>query len=237
MNTITYNGRDNLDVMELAVHYNESIFYDILRYMLQDIDKRGPRKNYTILDFGAGKGGFAKRFQEMGFTVLCVEADPILIEELKEKGLTVKPSIDEIPRGTVDMLYAINVLEHIADDRSMLEAWRQVLKPHGKLYVYVPAFSLLFSSMDRKVGHHRRYCRESLVKLMKSSGYTITDTRYVDSLGFITSLAYRVIGPDSGDINPQTIAFYDQYIFPVSLWLDNFTKHLFGKNLVVCAKV
>jgi SAM-dependent methyltransferase len=75
------------------------------------------------------------------------------------KGFEVYTSLDEIPDETFDWVYAFNVLEHINDDGQALAEWSTKLKTavESRLLIYVPAFEILFSSMDRQVGHFRRY--------------------------------------------------------------------------------
>ncbi|MBN6741210.1 class I SAM-dependent methyltransferase [Acidithiobacillus sp. MC6.1] len=242
MDGIAYTGRDNLDVMDLAVRYNESIFQDMLRCFGSstdpdaDPDESGSRNARTILDFGAGKGRFARRLQAMGFTMRCVEDDPLLAGEIVAYGLPVEISLGLLPDASVDALYAINVLEHIADDQAMLEDWWRVLRPGGHLYLYVPAFPLLYSSMDRKVGHYRRYKKAPLTQLLRDCGFTVSMSRYVDSIGFAASLAYRLIGPDDGVLSARSVGFYDRWIFPFSQWLDQLAHPIFGKNVVIWAK-
>jgi hypothetical protein len=100
----------------------------------------------------------------------------------------------------------------------------------------VPAFNLLFSSMDRKVGHFRRYRRGPLVALARQAGFSVEQARYVDSLGFLAALVYRLVANDSGDIDRGSLAFYDRFVFPISRFLDKLAWPFAGKNLLVTAK-
>ncbi|MGI9264633.1 MAG: class I SAM-dependent methyltransferase, partial [Gammaproteobacteria bacterium] len=111
----------------------------------------------------------------------------------------------------------------------------RILRPGGRLLLYVPAFNVLFSSMDRKVGHFRRYRRRQLVALAGAAGFTVEQGRYVDSLGFLAALLYRFVGGDSGDINRRSLAVYDRFVFPLSRLLDTILWPFAGKNLLVTA--
>ena len=51
----------------------------------------------------------------------------------------------------------INVLEHIEDDVAALRTLRRLLRPGGRIVLYVPALNGLYGAYDRKVGHFRRY--------------------------------------------------------------------------------
>ena len=99
-----------------------------------------------------------------GYRVHCIEPDKRHASSLANAGLPVATTLEEIKDCSCDYIYSLNVLEHIEDDVMALRQWYQKLKPGGRILVYVPAFQLLYSSMDRKVGHFRRYTRRALSK-------------------------------------------------------------------------
>ncbi len=105
--------------------------------------------------------------------------------------------------------------------------------PGGKFYLFVPAVNVLFSSMDRKVGHLRRYRKSTLILLVKKIGFSVVRCSYVDSLGFLITLMFKIIGNEQGDLNPAIIKFYDRFLFPASRVLDRFCGEFFGKNLEI----
>ncbi len=94
---------------------------------------------------------------------------------------------------------------------------------------------ILFSSMDKLVGHYRRYRRRELVALLAGAGFRVTTARYVDSVGVLPSLIYKMIPKASGEPSAKSLKFYDNYLFPISLVVDKVTAKLFGKNVFVVA--
>lgn len=232
-----YQGRDHLDVMDLAVRYNQAIFDDLARVALA-----APRAHaeFRALDFGAGSGGFARRwavFDGHPPLPLCVEPDPVLAEACASSGLVVFPDLSFIPPGSLDFIYSLNVLEHIEDDAGIVRDLAARLRPGGVLYLYLPAFPILYSGMDRRVGHFRRYRKAGLYALLEAQGFQVDEIRYTDSLGFFAALAYRWLGPKSGDLDPQGVAVYDRWIFPASQRLDLLMKDFAGKNVVAVASL
>lgn len=221
-----YTGRDNLEVMREAENYN--------RWLCDLVTSRAQR-HHRLLDFGAGSGTFARFFKAQGFDIGCVEPDETLRRALMSEGLQTVPSIDLLPPGSVDFIYTLNVLEHIEDDASAARQLAHALRAGGTLLVYVPAFQVLFSSMDEKVGHYRRYRLRSLVRLIRASGLRVTYARYGDCLGFAATLAYKMIGSGDGTITPSQVRFYDRAIFPVSRCLDHVAGYVVGKNAMVVA--
>ena len=218
----SYTGADNLEIMAVAVNYNNFLVALIANNM---------RPGIKVLDIGAGIGTFAKRLRDVGYDVLCFEPDQKQSEFIRSNGLRVTRSIEEIEKSSIDFIYSLNVLEHFADDLDALRRWFALLKPGGRMLIYVPAFQLLFSSMDRKVGHFRRYMKKELITKVRIAGFNVVTAEYADSIGFFASIAYKFLGGGSGDINLRTLIFYDRFLFPISRALDYFLHRTVGKNV------
>lgn len=221
-----YTGADNLEVMEQAVNYN-AFLIALIRGACAPAGSRW-------LDFGAGTGYFASHVNADA-TLLCVELDPDLRARLTQRGLQTCADVAQLPADSVDAVYSLNVLEHIADDAAAVRELYRVLRPGGRLLIYVPAFELLYSAMDRKVGHLRRYRRHQLAAVLSEAGFRLERIAYADSLGFLAALAYRWIGSDDGTINLRALTLYDRAVFPLSRLLDRALQRYFGKNLFVIA--
>jgi 2-polyprenyl-3-methyl-5-hydroxy-6-metoxy-1,4-benzoquinol methylase len=219
---IDYTGRDNLEVMQEAIKYNKYLMELILDYA-KDGD--------LIVDFGAGCGTFSFPVASAGYCVTCVETDPVLAASLESQGMTVLSDLNQAEDESIDYIYALNVLEHIEDDTGVVALWYRKLRPGARLMVYVPAFQVLFSSMDRKVGHVRRYSKSELCQKLSGAGFEIEVSRYADSIGFFATLAYKLFGNVEGSINRRSLRFYDRWLFPLSRRLDAITHHVFGKNV------
>lgn len=231
MSDDVYEGVDNLEAMAQAKNYNNFLVKMAMQY-IPDID----RDKDVVLDFGAGIGTFCKPLHESGYEVLCVEPDTEMRGMLSEYGVRCEKDISCVDDESVSYIYTFNVLEHIENDAEAVNELYRVLKPGGKILAYVPAFQVLYSSMDEKVGHHRRYRKNELKGIHENAGFTIEKSAYVDSLGFFASLAYKWFGGDSGDIDKRSVMLFDRYIFPVGLLLDRLTGKLFGKNVYVVAR-
>lgn len=217
-----YTGTDNLEVMALATNYNR---------FLTDLVISHARKSDAILDFGAGIGTFASWLTDRGYHVSCIETDSDQAHMIAAAGIDVQPEIANFPDAAFDYIYTLNVLEHIEYDVETLRQLKRVLKPDGKIFIYVPAMAVLYSSMDEKVGHHRRYSRQSLSDVGRKAGYRVSNCLYADSLGFPATLLFKLSGNTSGNLNPSMLVLYDKWIFPLSRLCDVITSRLFGKNV------
>lgn len=189
-----------------------------------------------MLDFGAGTGTFAKQLRQRNISVLCVEPDENLSKTLLQAGFRVVDSVDRFPLASFDFSYTLNVLEHIENDLEALAAIKARMKPGGKVLIFVPAFKLLYSAFDKKVGHIRRYTIKSLASVVQQAGLIVKFSNYADSLGFLAALAYRFLGDKKGNLDVGPLRIYDGFFFPVSRLLDRVFCRLFGKNAMLLAE-
>jgi hypothetical protein len=68
--------------------------------------------------------------------------------------------------------------------------------------------------------------------------FSIEKLQYVDSLGFIAALTFRLLRRDSTSLTAESIAWYDKWVFPFSRVLDILFHRFLGKNVfVVCKKI
>lgn len=225
-----YTGKDNLEVLEDAVNYNS--------FLVSLVTKNCSLKTDKVLDFGSGTGFLSEiTAEKLGITVHCVEnAENLQSCYKNRKHLLLHNSLAEIKDGSMDLIYSFNVLEHIADDRATIKELARKLSSDGKIILYVPALMCLYSAMDTKVGHYRRYNKKMLEELLKSAGLTIIKSEYCDFAGFFVTLLYKFVGSKNGDLNKTALHIFDRYIFPLSRFADKLTcGKLLGKNLQVTA--
>ena len=222
-----YSGIDILKALEEAHLYND--------YLTNLVRSASPAK--AIIDFGAGVGTFSKRLREAGHQVLCIEPDVVQRQHLTEQGFETLSSLELVPDNSAQFIFSLNVFEHIEDDRQAIALIHQKLKAGGTLLIYVPAFQCLWSSLDDKVHHYRRYTKKSLRQLTEQAGFSVVKIGYADSLGFGAALVFRLLGRSASAINPESVAFYDRWIFRPSRFLDHAFHPFFGKNVyVICRK-
>ena len=194
----------------------------------------------TVLDFGAGLGSLADLWlYHVGTKPDCVEIDEEFQKELRNKGFVVYSVLEDIP-FKYDIVYSSNVLEHIEQDFAAISNFKRVMKSSSIVLVYVPALQFLFSDLDQKVGHYRRYSKSDLVAKFEGNGFEIVSCDFVDSIGVIASLAIKFFGWRSvlniGSI--RSIKFYDRFIFPLSTFFDRLgLQKVIGKNLFLVARI
>src|SRR6476659_3765070 len=162
-----YSGVDILEALECANNYND--------YLTRLIRQSSESKD--LIDFGAGIGTFSKRLRTAGYHVRCIEPDPVQRKRLEEQGFETLDDITSVPDDSASFIFSLNVFEHIEHDAIAIRDLRQKLKPGGTLLIYVPAFECLWTSLDEKLCHHRRYTRTTLRRLVEQEGFVIVQIR------------------------------------------------------------
>ena len=227
-----YIDRENLvKIIEPSLrNYNNHIVDLILSVHNNESD---------ILDFGAGCGILAKIVRrKTKKSPTCIEIDEYFKSILIKSGFKVFDDIEKT-KNQYDFIYSSNVLEHIYDDIKSLKQLESKLTKNGTLVLYLPAFQLLYSDLDRAVGHFRRYSKKRILKITHDAGFRIDKMFYVDSIGFFCSFIIQILGwnTEFGVGSKSSLKLYDKLIFPVSRFLDSLGfKFILGKNIFVSLK-
>ena len=222
-----YRGHDILDLLKEARNYN--------RWLTDQVIAAKPPLIAKIIDLGAGRGTFAEMLRARGLEIDCVEPDPENQAILRERRFSVQATMDEHEAESIDYVYTLNVLEHVPEDEELVRAVFSRLRRGGRLFIFVPAFPILWSRLDDHVEHQRRYRRVPMVAMLRRAGFVVLRSRYADSLGFFAALFFGRSA--RAEISPRGIWMYDRLLFPVSRFLDPVLGHFFGKNLMaVCRK-
>lgn len=81
-----------------------------------------------------------------------------------------------------DVVGAFDVIEHIAEDKTVLEQMAKALKPSGYLILTVPHHKSLWTITDKVMGHHRRYSLSELRDKVEGVGFEVVYTTAFVSL-------------------------------------------------------
>ena len=224
-----YTGLVELEKLELNLNnYNNYIVYKFINHSSPN-DKR-------VLDFGAGIGTLSKIWSDSkkDSLVTSLEPDENQVQIINDRGLKGVMQIHESDR--FDYIFNSNVLEHIKDDRSALRFIISHLEPNGKVGIFVPANKYVYSHIDKKLEHFRRYSRQDLINKVKESGLIVESCVYVDSLGLFAWFFLKVFQIQISESSSRLLFVYDRFVWPLSKFLDNLgLKFLFGKNLLLLA--
>jgi ubiquinone/menaquinone biosynthesis C-methylase UbiE len=78
-----------------------------------------------------------------------------------------------LPQSGYDTVICLNVLEHLQDDKTALLNVKRVLARQGRVIELLPQDPWNFGTLDRILGHRRRYSTDSLGQLARNCGFEI----------------------------------------------------------------
>jgi SAM-dependent methyltransferase len=145
-----------------------------------------------VLEIGSGIGNLSEFLVDRPKVVLTDTAAEYL-ERLRAR-FGHRPNVEVMrlylptPEGPVadhrfDTIVCLNVLEHVADDVGSLAAMRRLLDKGGRLVLLVPALRALYGSLDRALGHVRRYTRGELRTKFEQNGFRLRRLEYFNMAG------------------------------------------------------
>lgn len=155
-----------------------------------------PAGKPILLDIGAGGGanGFAL-IQDA--RVISLDISLRSLELCKKRGLQCPTlaSAEVLPfkNESVDMVVALDILEHLEDDNRALAECLRVLKPGGRLLLTVPAYQFLWSLHDQALYHRRRYRRRELRMQIRQAGFLPLYSGYFFFFLFPLALLQRLL--------------------------------------------
>ena len=178
-------GVETLEILAEAPQYNRWQF-----------DMVAPWLGRRILEVGAGIGNMSEQFLESRPGLLVVtDTDAfyrarlaerfagrpeVVVEALSMPDLSAGPRFAE---SRLDTVIATNVVEHIEDDLGTVRTMRSLLVPGGRAVILVPALQSIYGTLDRELGHYRRYSPSRLRLLLESAGLEIEQLRWFNRVG------------------------------------------------------
>jgi SAM-dependent methyltransferase len=198
-------------------------------------------KDLEVLDVGAGLGSVMMSIHPKSFSRwVALEPDMEMYLALSK---IISSDLDlskcEARHGTIqslndsekfDLIFYIDVLEHIKDDAVEISNAVKHLKNGGYLIVLVPAHMFLFSPFDSAIGHFRRYSKKTLNGVIPSH---LSRVRILtlDSVGLFASLANKYLLKSEAPSKLQVI-FWDAFLVKISKILDPLLMFWVGKSIM-----
>jgi SAM-dependent methyltransferase len=188
----------------MAEHDERHWWYRARREVVAALIERvvQPPMDAKLLEIGCGTGHNLAMLGKFG-RVDALEVDGIARGMAEERlGRPVLsaplPELAGIPDDRYDVVAALDVIEHIRDDKAALDGVARVLKPGGKLVMTVPAHQWMWSAHDVVNHHQRRYSKARLRRLIDGSPLRLDSIGYLNSLLFPVAVAQRLASKISG---------------------------------------
>jgi SAM-dependent methyltransferase len=147
-----------------------------------------------VLEIGSGFGNISRLIRPMASRLVVTDTESHYLEALRrlfsdDDGVEVAaydldgPPPTAVAANRYDAIVAVNVIEHIADDRALVARLAELLRAGGSLLVYVPACPVAFGPLDTALGHFRRYSPATLTALLRGAALDAGEPRYMNLLG------------------------------------------------------
>lgn len=210
-------------------------------------EKIRPYTEGNILELGSGLGNISKFFIHEGATITLSDIDEDYLIHLKKefsdqsnvKGLLSidlqKENFNSIYfdlKESFDTVFLLNVMEHLENDKVALQNLNFLLKSNGMLIILVPAYSFLYSELDKQLGHYRRYTKKSLIQKITEQHFTVEKSFYFNLMGIPAWLYGKIIKLKvlpSGEMK-----FYNNLV-PFAKLLDKICFNKAGLSVIAIA--
>lgn len=224
--------RDEPEKQEYFYHLGEEHFFLaghntaaflVLEPYLEKL-QAGIEEPLRILDAGCGTGNFLTKLQCQGKVFGTDYSSAALEFCLKRHRVPVFAgdlNYCAVQKDSLDVVTALEVIEHIEDDQAALAEFYRVLKPGGIGLVTVPAMPVLWSPHDEWFGHFRRYRKKELLEKLNDAGFTVLRCHFLKCYLFLPMLVFRWIR--------KILRLYGKKkddFFTVFKWLNDLLKWL-----------
>ena len=206
-----------------------------------------------LIDIGAGTGSYAEFFAKKGMMVEAHDGSPLAMPYLRDvcAHCVQKKFPDDYRQCNpeYDVVLLLDMIEHLQDDRSGIDAALRLLKPGGILLCTVPACKRMWGEYDVVAHHYRRYDLSEVRELVKDKRARIEKISYYSTLlfpflftvRFFENMAFRISRRAPvyrPHFLPGFFNFFLKIIFSFEKYLIKFMDFPFGSSIVlVCRKL
>tara|TARA_R110002072_G_scaffold1989_2_gene16379 strand:- start:93273 stop:94025 length:753 start_codon:yes stop_codon:yes gene_type:complete len=238
---------DLKEVDELSVYSERKHWWIKTRFQyIEKLLNRFKSGKVDLAEYGCGTGQnlwYLKTQSPQSDKIKkAVGIDPNLTESFKAEWVDeqyyLTSDLNEFSNKKADVLLAMDVLEHVDDDESVLKHWVSTMSHNGAILITVPAFQSLWSYHDEFLEHRKRYTKSDLLAVAEKAGLKPVYLKY--AFGYLFPVVYFVRKLSKGNKNkeknqdlrlpPAFINLIMIILGKVEFWLGG--NSLFGTSVV-----
>jgi 2-polyprenyl-3-methyl-5-hydroxy-6-metoxy-1,4-benzoquinol methylase len=185
--------------------------------------KLRPHVGDEVLEIGAGIGNLTGRLMSRRKLYVAAEKDPLHLHALRNRFLrTPNVAVQRIDpenpsdlaglENCFDTVLCLNVLEHLADPGQVLESLAATIRPGGSLVALVPNVPGIYGSLDRKLGHQRRYSQAGIRQLLTAHGFAVETVGSFNKVALLPWWAYGKLF-HAGRISKLVLKIFDKSVW------------------------
>ncbi len=210
-------------------------------WMVEQFEKQ---LNSPILEIGSGIGNITKILLEKEHEVTATDIEREYLDLLTSRYghlqnlrsveyLDLESSGTNLNNNNYKTVLLINVLEHITNSTQAIQKAVGQLNGSGKIIVLVPAGQWLYCRLDSKLGHIKRYNKNSLALELTSSGLRVENIKYFNCMGMLGWFIWGKV-LNGKYLNLPLIKTYER-MMRVNRMLDKITRNRIGLSLIAVA--
>ncbi len=226
-------GLHTLEAISLAHHFNAWMFEQVQPFM-----------NGRILEIGSGIGNISQYFIDAKSDIVLSDIREEYCNALHKKFPKsevlnldlVHPDFDNVYnhlQGSFDSCFAMNVIEHIENDRLAMKNLVSLLKVGGKVLILVPAGPFLYNDIDKGLFHFRRYTASMMNNLFQAAPLFLEKKWMFNALG-IPAWFFGGKIMKKKEVEGKQMDLYDKLI-PIARFLDWITFRKMGLSIIALA--
>lgn len=146
-----------------------------------------------VLDVGCGTGLMLSKLKH--WAPIGLDFSPRAMTFCRRRGIENLSigNVVELPiqSNSLDLILALDLIEHIERDDLMIREFNRVLRPGGYLMATVPAHQSLWSDHDIALHHFRRYSYKGFRRLLRDGGFKPIKYSYGITFTYHSIVAFR----------------------------------------------
>ena len=156
--------------LKIFENRNEGLLKIFINYL------KDTPKPFKLLDFGTGNAHVSRTFKKKlknDCVIYAIEENTVFKDLYSKYGLIQVNNLDNLPEK-VNLIYMIEVLEHVFDPIAVLKKLHKSLKPDGTFFISTPLgkSNEKFTNAYDEKSHIHFFTKKSLNLALKKSGFT-----------------------------------------------------------------